>query len=115
MKNLIFLFLAATLVFASCEKDDDCNSTDLASIIVGEWNVTGTQGSVEFQADGDFIDNNEILVFNFDQVDMEYTVDSQTQMHISVPPANYTVIVQDFDCDEVNLSVAGFDFNLKRK
>ena len=115
MKILLFLLLAATLVFSSCEKDEDCTDpANLASVIVGEWNVVGWGATVEFQADGDFIDDDEILVFNFNNVDMEYIVDSPTHMRIIVDPAEYMVTVSSFECNQINLSVAGFDYELTR-
>jgi len=116
MKNLLLLMLAATLIFLSCDKDDDCdNPGDLNSIIVGEWEVVGWDAEVEFQADGDFIDTDEILVDNFNNVNMTYVVDSPTHIRILVFPAEYMVPVASFDCDEIDLSVAGFDFELTRK
>lgn len=115
MKNLLFLLLAATIVLSSCGKDDDCNDpANLASVIIGEWNVVGWDATVEFQEDGDFIDNDEVLVFNFNDVDMEYIVDSSTQMRIFVDPAEYMVTVQSFECNQINLSVAGFTYELTR-
>ena len=115
MKNILFLLLAAPLVFLSCGKDDDCpDPANLNSVIVGEWNVVGWNGTVEFQEDGDFIDNDEVLVFNSGNVDMEYIVDSSTHMRILVDPAEYMVTVISFDCNTINLSVAGLEYELTR-
>lgn len=122
MKNLFYFLLSATLIFTSaCGKDDDCVAGSLESVIVGEWRVTSNgihDGDVEFQSDGTYIDQDEALVFNPNQTDMEYFVDSPSQIRIRVhliTPADYIVQIQDFDCDEIHLSSVGLDYTLQRK
>lgn len=117
MKNLIFLFLSATLVFSACEKDNDCSDpANLNSVIVGEWKVDGDDDDiVEFRADGTFIDDEDLLVLNFNNADLTYIVDSPTHIRLIVFPAEYMVTVNSFDCNTINLTVAGLPYELVRK
>jgi hypothetical protein len=117
MKNLFYLLLAGILVVSACEKDDDCNDpANLASVIVGEWKVDGDDDDiVEFKADGTFIDDEDLLVFNLNDTDMTYVVDSPTHIRLQVFPAEYMVTVSSFDCNTINLTVAGFPYELVKK
>lgn len=118
MKYLIYFLLPFLFTLASCKDDDNCVPGDLETVIVGQWDVDGTSEEVEFRADGTFIDNNETLVFNPDGDDMEYFVDSESLIRIRVnisTPADYLVPVSNFTCNEIDLSVAGFDFTLNRQ
>jgi hypothetical protein len=125
MKNLFFYLLgAALLTFTACDKDD-CNSDDLDTNIVGEWNVqlAGiTVGQVEFHANGDIEDVSGVLID--DQIggitvtSKTYTVPDNST--ITLTGANATtsidthVSVNSFDCDEIDVTYQGTDLKLRR-
>lgn len=129
MKNqflLSLLSLTLLFLFTSCDKDDDCTPGLLESVIVGEWRVTDggfTSGNVEFHADGTFTDEDEALVFNTigatDVIEFTYVVDSQSQLriraNIGTDIIDYIVQIFSFDCDEVELSISGLNYTLKRR
>ena len=129
MKNqflLSVLCLLSLFLFTSCEKEDDCTPGLLESVIVGEWSVTDggfISGNVEFHADGTFADENEALVFNTigatDVIEFTYVVDSHSQLRIRADIGtdiiDYIVQIFSFDCDEVELSITGLEYTLKRR
>lgn len=121
MKNLLYFFIGlGILATSACNDDDDCVPGFLEDVIVGEWSVSsnGTHdGNVEFLSDGTYLDPNEALVFNPNNDDMVYFVDSDTQIRIRVQlitPADYIIQIQDYGCDEINLSAVGLDYTLTR-
>lgn len=121
MKNFLYLFLlTGSVLITACDNDNDCDPGLLEDVIVGQWQVSsnGTnEGNVEFLSDGTYLDPDEILVFNPNQDHMEYVVDSETQIRITVQlitPADYIIQIQDFSCDEINLSSVGLDYKLTR-
>ena len=126
MKTLLIICFAA-FVLASCKKDDDCIPGFLDTVIVGEWRVSSfgsTDGDVVFHANGTFEDDDESLVYNTFGDEpfstLTYFVDSDTQIRIhgdlnTTNDLEFIVPVDDYSCDEINLSVLGVDYTLKRK
>ena len=126
MKNLVFLLFTALLVFASCKKDDDCNETNLSNVIVGTWDVVAliTLGTVEFQADGDLIDDSGVFVSDTVNgvvvTEKRYEVESNTNINIiaetSAGQFEYDVNVTSFDCDDIDITVPsiGISGSLRR-
>jgi hypothetical protein len=125
MKNLLFLLLAATLVFSSCGKDD-CDDTLLSNVIVGNWDVIAlgqNNGSVEFKADGTLIDDEDILVggeIGGEILDQKsYTVNSNTQFTVTAEGSgggslSYDIEVTDFSCDEIDGAIIGIPVTFQR-
>ena len=114
MKYLLYFFLCVGILSSSaCKDDDDCVPGFLEDVIVGEWNVE-TFGNVEFQSDGTYLDPDEVLVFNPNNDTMQYTVVSDSEARIIVGPVHYIVQIQEYGCDEIQLSVVGVDYTLTR-
>jgi hypothetical protein len=126
MKILSYLLIAAAFIFTSCDKDDDCNTDNLSTIIVGEWDVVAlvTLGTVEFRANGDLIDEGELFVSDsiggVAVTEKRYEVESNTLINIiaetSIGEVQYDVEVTDIECDEVDISVPsiGISGSLRR-
>ena len=124
MKHLLYLFLfASSVALTSCDKDDDCNADNLNSVIVGEWDVTlagVVLGQVEFQSDGDLVDNTELLLDSEVGDDLSYTVSGNTSITLRAEDATSfqedTYTVTEFDCDEVKIDTGlGVITTLKRR
>ncbi len=123
MKHLLYLFLFATVTLTSCDKDDDCNADNLSSVIVGEWNVTVlgvVAGEVEFESNGNLIDNSEVLVDSEVGDDLSYTVSGNSSITLRAEDATSfqedTYTVTEFDCDEIKVDTGlGIIATLKRK
>jgi hypothetical protein len=127
MKILLCCFLIPGFILSSCKQEEEvCMPDPLETIIVGKWRVTShgfSDGDVEFMANGTFLDDNEALVFNTigasDVVGMTYIIDSNTRFRIRVDivtdKIDYIVQVADFTCREINLSITGLDYTLKKR
>ncbi len=123
MKHLLYLFLFASVALTSCDKDDDCNAGTLSSVIVGRWDVTALGvilGEVEFESNGNLIDNSEALVDSKVGDDLSYTVSGNTSITLRAEDATSfqedTYTVTEFDCDEVKVDTGlGIIATLKRK
>lgn len=127
MKNLFFLLISASiLAFSACDKDDDCEATDLDTTIIGEWTVTAIglpAGDVEFNANGTFIDENDALIGDeIGGVPVEgksFVVNSNTSFTVFATQGTNSleqdVNVTSFTCDEINMEVQGFNFKMTRK
>lgn len=128
MKNLLYYFLALTMIIAtSCDKDDDkCENLDTA--IIGSWEVTVfpiAQGNVEFKANGDLIDtDNTFLAAQVGGVTLDrktYTIETDSTFSVraesSVTPqafVEYDVTVRDFTCDDMSITVLGVNGTMER-
>lgn len=124
MKHLLYLFLfASSVALTSCDKDDDCNADNLSSVIVGEWDVTVlgvVAGEVEFESNGNLIDNSEVLVDSEVGDDLSYTVSGNSSITLRAEDATSfqedTYTVTEFDCDEIKVDTGlGIIATLKRK
>ena len=128
MKNLLYYFLALTLIIAtSCDKDDDkCENLDTA--IIGSWEITVfpiAQGDVEFKANGDLIDlDNTFLAAEIGGVSLDkrtYDIETDSTFSVraesSVSPqlfVEYDVTVRSFTCDEMDITVLGANGTMER-
>src|SRR4030095_4927213 len=128
MKELLFLFIAASLVFSACKKDEgDCEPGHLQTNIVGTWKVSVLDipaGKIEFQANGDLMADPNILTnayFGSDTLGQKsYVVNYDSRL--TVTATNNGVIqtteldVTDYTCDEINVETSGgVPMKLKRK
>jgi hypothetical protein len=124
MKTLFFSLLTALLVISCCKKDEECMPGNLDTNIIGQWTVTSTGftlGDVEFKANGDLIDVNNILAggtvggITLDQ--KTYSVQDNANFTIRAGNGtdflDYFFTVQSYTCDEINLNVTGFGFDAK--
>ena len=127
MKYLVLLCLIVTLAFAACKKEDNCVPGFLETVIVGEWRVISfgsSDGDVVFHADGTLEDDDEALIYNTfgdeEFSSITYVIDSDFQMRIrgelaTTNDLEFIVMVDNYSCDEINLSVLGVDRTLERK
>ncbi len=130
MKNLVYFFLALTLILtSSCKKDEECVATDLGTTIVGEWNVSAVglpAGSVEFNANGTLIDSgNTLTLGEIGGITLDkktYAVVSNSMFTVraenSSNPAvflTYNVDVSSFTCDQMNITVSGYFGTMTRR
>ena len=121
----LFLLLALTIGLISCSKDDNCDDSSLGTAIIGEWDVIViglNTGSVEFKSGGELVDEDDALVggeaggMPLDQ--KSYTVNSNLSVTVRAENDNgsieYDIDVLSYDCDEIEINVAGFDASLRR-
>jgi len=126
MKNLLFLLAVCFIVFSSCKKDD-CVAGDLDDVIVGTWDVhvLGTNtGEVEFQADGDLIDADDVLIggeIGGESFDIKtYVVNSNNLLTLKAETASGSSIeseidVTSYECDEIVFDFGGISGRLEKE
>lgn len=126
MKNFFFLLLCSMIIAISACGDDDCEPGQLETNIVGEWNVTLsglTFATVEFRANGDFIDQSGYLVpdtiLGLPVESKTYSVPSDTTITLTAGSSfgnlDYNVDVLSYTCDDVTVNVQGTEYILKRE
>ncbi len=89
----------------------------LSNVIVGVWEVD-SNGTVEFKADGTFIDDDDSLVDNANDKPMKYFVDSESAIRIRVTlitDIDYLVSIKEKECDRILMNVTGLDATLRRQ
>lgn len=118
MKNFLFVLAAFFVILSSCKKDD-CEAGALDTVIVGTWDVIvlgSNTGEVEFKANGDLIDADDILVggesggesFNI----KSYVVNSDSLLtlkaeSVSGSSIEYDLDITSFDCDRIEFDFGG--------
>jgi len=128
MKNLLYYFLALTLIIAtSCDKDDDeCENLDTA--IIGSWEVTVfpfAQGDVEFKANHDLIDaDNTFLEAQIGGTTLDkktWAIENDSTFSVraesSVMPqlfVEYDITVRSFTCDQMDITVLTVNGTMER-
>jgi hypothetical protein len=126
MKSYILSFLTLTILLTTACKDDDCVAGSLETVIVGEWTVSVgslSVGDVEFEANGNLIDPNGILIdgdvgggvfLN----NKSYNVESNSRFSVradnGVDFVEYDIDVSDFNCDEIFMESLGANLKLSR-
>ena len=124
MKKLLFTFLAVSIIFAACKKEEDEVVTPVAPSIVGTWtptsaavNYTVTMGGmmlmdtsytmtpsdeeweftdVEFTADGQMIMDGESIQYSHSGNTLTITEDGETETNTcTVTSTNMVVIFND--------------------
>ena len=126
MKNLFFYLLGAMLLtFTACDKDDDCNTDNLETNIVGEWNVQlgGISiGQVDFNANGTVVDASGVLIDNqiggITVTSKTYSIPDNSTITLTgsdgTTSVDAHVSVNSFDCDEIDVTYQGTDLKMRR-
>ena len=126
MKNVFYLLIFSTIVFASCKKDDNCDDTNLSTTIVGEWSVSAlgfVVGDVEFKSDGTLIDVDDVLVggeIGGQPLDEKsYTVNGNSSITVRAEnnsgSLEFDFDVSEYSCEEISMDVSGIPASLDRK
>ncbi len=127
MKNLLkllVLFFVFSVGFISC-KNDACEPDPLEEMIIGSWKYSnGLPGSFEFRSDGTLIDQDGIIAEGeIPAPPLEaktWSLDENGDLILRVTSIisgafNETVLmVDDFVCDKIVLSLEGVPVQIER-
>lgn len=119
---LLFMMVLCAGFITSCGGDEDCETTDINQIILGNWTFEGDD--LTFNADGSIDDPNNVFEGEINGIVLDqdsYTLEGDTVLIIRTfsidPPAalslDYTIL--EYDCNEILLEVFIAQQKLKRK
>jgi hypothetical protein len=126
MKNLSLSFLAFfVLILASCtDKDETCVAPDVATNIIGLWDISISGGSVTFNTDSTFIDPSGALlsgeINGVELTEKTYSVTNDSLYlragsPLSSDNVSMTVPVTKNECDVITVTVIGVPLNMNRQ
>ena len=123
MKNLypIAFLLIGMIALSSCSKEE-CLETDLNDIIIGTWEVQGSD--VTFNADGSLSDPDNVFEGEINGIQLlnkSYELEGDSILDINLsnsnPPAalGFILDIDSYDCNEIKTSGFFVSFNFKKK
>ena len=144
MKKLLYTFLAVSIIFASCKKEEDEVVTPVAPSIVGTWtptsaavNYTVTMGGmmlmdtsytmtpsdedwdltdVEFTADGQRIMDGESIPYSYSGNTLTITEDNEVETHTcTVTSTDMVLIMNDTEVEDGMIITSDITLNLTRQ
>jgi len=119
--QFIFLTLLTLLIFTSCG-DEDCELTELDEIIIGTWEVAGSD--VTFNEDGSLIDRDNIFegeINGIQLLEKSYSLEGDSIITIrtfsSDPPASlgFDLEIDEYDCNEIETTLFLLSYDFKKK
>ena len=144
MKKLLYTFLAVSIIFAACKKEEDEVVTPVAPSIVGVWTPTSaavnynvTMGGmmlmdtsytmtptdeewdltdVEFTADGQRIMDGESIPYSYSGNTLTITEDNEIETHTcTVTSTDMVLIMNDTEVEDGMIITSDITLNLTRQ
>ena len=144
MKKLLYTFLAVSIIFAACKKEEDEVVTPVAPSIVGVWTPTSaavnynvTMGGmmlmdtsytmtptdeewdltdVEFTADGQRIMDGESIPYSYSGNTLTITEDNEIETHTcTVTSTDMVLIMNDTEVEDGMTITSNITLNLTRQ